>query len=326
MPPSGDLLNKGFIVNPGVNPEVNQGTDRGSRNGGRTFIVTGLLRSGTSLVASILQQAGIFIGSEINDIVFEDEAIARILISGDTAALHRIIGERNANYRTWGFKLPVLCRYLEPAQLALFDDPHLVVTFRDPVSMSVRTSLSEYQRPMDALREAMDDLNALMAFIASVRCPSLLLSYEKALMMPHDFVDAVMRFCGLPENAALRERLVAVIEPNRASYVAGARRRYEGVIEGVLDGRLYGWCRLTHSTDPVAIEVLVDDASVVTLAADVFRQDLLDAGVGQGSHGFFIPLEVLHAAPDGVIRIRVADHGIELHNSGKRLRELASMP
>jgi hypothetical protein len=27
-----------------------------------------------------------------------------------------------------------------------------------------------------------------------------------------------------------------------------------------------------------------------------------------------------------VIRVRVADHGIELHNSGKRLRELASMP
>jgi hypothetical protein len=50
-----DLLNKGFIVN------------RESGEQGRTFIVSGLERSGISLIASFLQQAGIFIGSEIND-------------------------------------------------------------------------------------------------------------------------------------------------------------------------------------------------------------------------------------------------------------------
>ncbi len=37
-----------------------------------------------------------------------------------------------------------------------------------------------------------------MAFIEEVDCPYLLLSYEKALMFPGDFVDAVMRFCDIP--------------------------------------------------------------------------------------------------------------------------------
>jgi hypothetical protein len=45
--------------------------------GRRTFIATGLYRSGTSLVASILQQAGIFMGRQINDAVFEDERDGR---------------------------------------------------------------------------------------------------------------------------------------------------------------------------------------------------------------------------------------------------------
>ena len=309
-----DLLNKGYIVTPH--------TKRRSGKGGRTFIVTGLFRSGTSLAASILQQAGIFIGGEINDIVYEDEEIAGTLTAGDTRALQRLIDERNANYRTWGFKLPMLWRYLEPAQFALFEDPHLIVTFRDAVATAVRTSLSEYQPATDTLREAIHDLNALMAFLADVRFPCLLLSYEKALTQPHDFIDAIMRFCGFPDNAALRERLIEVVEPNRPKYLAGARRRYEGTIEGIRDGSLYGWCRLTHSNNPVRLVVLSDELPVLTVAADVFRQDLLDAGIGKGTHGFFIPLDTLHVRDDSVIRIKIADHGVELCNSGRRLQDL----
>ena len=55
--------------------------------GRRTFIVTSRYRSGTSLVASILQQAGIFMGRQINDAVLEDEEMGAILTSGDAGAL-----------------------------------------------------------------------------------------------------------------------------------------------------------------------------------------------------------------------------------------------
>jgi len=59
-----DLINKGFIVN------------RQNAETGRTFIVTGLHRSGTSLVAALLRQAGLFIGGDANDVVYEDQEIA----------------------------------------------------------------------------------------------------------------------------------------------------------------------------------------------------------------------------------------------------------
>jgi hypothetical protein len=306
-----DLVNKGFIVN---RPAASM-----PGRGGRTFIVTGLHRSGTSLVASVLRHVGIFMGAEINDLVHEDEAIAKILIARDFNALRRLIRQRDANYGTWGFKFPMLCKSLRPDDVALFSDPHIIVAFRDPVSVAVRKSLSEYQEPMAALRIAVDDQAAMLTFVERLQCPTLLLSYEKSLVFPDDFIDSILQFCDLPRSNALRENLVRLIEPNRQTYIAQVRRHYGGVIDGVTGGWLYGWCCLTAVADPVALRLFVDDQPVLAFLADVFRQDLLDAGFGTGHHGFAIDLATLPIRPDSVIRIRVADHAIELDNSGRPL-------
>lgn len=308
---SEDLVNKGVIL--------------GQRSGdkGRSFIVTGLYRSGTSMVAALLQRAGLFIGGEINDIVYQDEEFFRALAAGDVQALQSLIEARNASHQSWGFKYPMLWRAMTATQLGMFDSPRLIITFRDPVSMAVRTSLSEYQDPMRALRDSVSELAALMSFISDLTCPYLLLSYEKALTFPDDCIDALLRFCDIPLDAALHGRLRAAIELNRPRYMQSARRRFDGLIEGVRSGHLYGWCALTGVLEPVTLEVLADDRLVAQVIANVFRQDLLDAGVGQGRHGYFVPLDVLGAQPDSVIRVRVAKHGVELDNSGRRLRELA---
>jgi len=49
---------------------------------------------------------------------------------------------------------------------------------------------------------------------------------------------------------------------------------------------------------------------------------LIDAGIGNGRHGYFVPLEELRAGPDSLIRVQVARYGVELVNSGTRLCEL----
>jgi len=200
-----DLTNRGVIINRPAGPSV---------RGVRTLIVTGLYRSGTSLVAAILHHAGIFMGRQINDAVFEDEEIGAALRSGDDGALRRLIDERNATHGTWGFKIPQVHTDLSPKQLALFDHAHLIVTFR-----AVRNSLSEYKKAMTALRDAVGQLAGLVAYLDSVSAPSLLLSYEKALIFPEDFVDALLLFSGLPSDAALRARLVGIVEPNRKAYL-----------------------------------------------------------------------------------------------------------
>ena len=216
--------------------------------------------------------------------------------------------------------------YLEATQLSLFNRPHLIITFRDPVAMAVRTSLSEYQEPIRAFQMSMLDLSALAAFIERLQCPYLLLSYEKALLFPRDFIGGVVRFCNLSIDDTMRRQLLAEIEPNRPRYLASARRRFEGFVEGIWGGGLYGWCCLTRSPEPVALELLIDDQVALPVLADRFRQDLLDAGLGNGCHGYFIDLATLQVTPESVIRVRVARHGIELQNSGKRLRDYDPHP
>jgi hypothetical protein len=308
----GDLVNKGFVLN------------RPSSEPGRTLIATGLQRSGTSLIAAMLQCAGLFIGNEINSAINEDEEIARALAARDIDALRLIVERRNAAHARWGFKYPMLCDALEPRQIGLFDRPRLIVTFRDPVAIAARTSLSEYQPAWRALQGAISRQAALVSFLDEIQCPTLLLSYEKALAFPHDCIDALLRFCDIAADARLSERLLALIEPNKPQYIATARRRYEGLIEGVRDGQLYGWCWLTRALDPVTLDVLVDDRFAMRVTADAFRQDLLDAGIGNGCHGYFIPLQALRARPGSVIRVWVAEYGIELNNSGKRLCDFGS--
>jgi hypothetical protein len=309
-PPASDLVNRGCIVT------------RVNDTRARTLIVTGVQRSGTSLVASILQRAGLFIGSDINDIVFEDAEIERALRQRDLPDLRRIIGERNAQHQQWGFKYPMLCQSLPADRLRLFDAPRLIVMVRDPVAMAVRRAVSEYREPMQAMRELLAEQAALMDFVAQIDCPALLLSYEKALAFPEHFLAALLNFTGLPVAAGLHRDLLGMIEPNRWRYVAFARSQYDGLIDGVSNGQLYGWCRRLMSAEPVMLDVLIDDRLVITLCADEFRQDLLEAGIGAGRHGFSVPLAALPARPDSSVRIRVAGHTLELGNSGRRLRDL----
>ena len=307
-----DLVNRGIIVNrPSSSPAA----------GARTFIVTGLQRSGTSLVASILQQAGIFMGRQISDAVFEDEEMLAILGSGDRDALRRLIADRNANYGTWGFKAPELHTKLRPEDLTLFDNAHLIVPFRDIAAMSVRRSLSEYRDSMDALREAVGKLDALVTFLGGTRAPSLLVSYEKALLFRNEFVESLMRFCGLPDNAALRTRLIERIEPNRQHYIDHARQTFRGVVDGVFDHCLCGWCQLIGDADPVLLDIHIDGHLVTSSPADQFRQDLADAGIGEGKHGFQVDLRPFKPRPESVIAVKVARWADELENSGRRLAQ-----
>jgi hypothetical protein len=312
------MINKGFFA-------LNAVAERAG-GGGRTFIVTGQQRSGTSLVASVLRRVGIFMGAEINDYVHEDEALAKILIARDRHRLRHTIRERDANFGTWGFKFPMLCDVLAPAELGMFCNPHVIVPMRDPIAVAVRQGLSEFHQPMPALRDAAKALTAMVEFVDRLDCPVLLLSYEKSLVFPADFIDAIVRFGDLPRGGALRERLIGLIEPNRKDYIEVVRRQHTGIIEGITDGWLCGWSRLTASADPVALELLADDRPVLAFQADLFRQDLLDAGYGAGRHGFRLDLGALKLRPDVVIRIRVAAHGMELENSGRRLGTYRMLP
>jgi hypothetical protein len=48
-----------------------------------------------------------------------------------------------------------------------------------------------------------------------------------------------------------------------------------------------GWAWDSNQpTTPVSVDIYVDGTLAGTAQADTFRQDLLDAGIGDGNHGF----------------------------------------
>jgi hypothetical protein len=319
----GNLGNTGGLLNTGIiAPPRPVGTRPRRDAGKRTFIVTGIARSGTTLVAGLLKDAGVFMGQFLHDVVEEDAAMLEALHSRDMTMLRTLIGERNAGHAQWGFKLPNLHAYLEHQELAGFRNPRLVVIFRDPVAVAVRNALSEHYPEMQALIAATNAAYSLARFVERVPCPVLLLSYEKALAFPGVLIDNLLAFCELRPDDATRNRMFLRVQPNRAEYLVAARRRFVGAIDGVLDGQLYGWCAQEGRVEPVRLELHVADRVVATFSADHFRQDLAQIGVGNGSHGFYVDLEALGLAPETVISVKVAGRMLELQNSGRTLGTL----
>jgi hypothetical protein len=69
------------------------------------------------------------------------------------------------------------------------------------------------------------------------------------------------------------------------------RITYDGRLQAVVNGKAIGWAwdpqdRARH----VEVGIEIDEQVVVSGVADIFRDELVDAGVGDGSHGFLLEL------------------------------------
>ena len=70
------------------------------------------------------------------------------------------------------------------------------------------------------------------------------------------------------------------------------------------------------------LDLLIDDRPAATFPAAEFRDDLLAANVGNGSHAFSLDLGDFDVTDRSVIRVRISRRSFELENSGKSLAEL----
>ena len=66
---------------------------------------------------------------------------------------------------------------------------------------------------------------------------------------------------------------------------------YEGRLQGVGDGHVLGWVWAPgQPRERVPVTVLVDGLEVASGVADCHREDLSKLGIGDGAHGFLLPL------------------------------------
>ena len=163
----------------------------------KTLLITGLARSGTSMLAAMLQAAGVWLGDHVYEPINEDAEITQMLRARDLFRLDALIKRQNAKAPIWGFKMPDLHQFLQHDELTRFRNPHLIVIFRDPVAIAVRNVVSEHVDGAQAMVEATSATHSLTRFVLASHLPFLFLSYEKALLFPRVFVDSVLSFCGV---------------------------------------------------------------------------------------------------------------------------------
>ena len=325
MAKNSDAFDPSTVLNQGVIARAAPTRGRRRVAAEKTLLITGLARSGTSMLAALLQAAGVWLGDHVYEPINEDAEIAQILRARDFYRLDALIERQNARTPVWGFKMPDLHQFLQHDEMTRFRNPHLIVIFRDPVAIAVRNALSEQADGTQAIIEATSATHSLTQFVNASHLPFLFLSYEKALVFPRVFVDSVLNYCGIALDEAKRVELLRHIQPNRTQYVLTANRTFEGHLEGVLDGRLYGWVRHVGHLAPVTLDLLIDDRLAATFPAAEFRDDLLAAGLGNGNHAFFLDLGDYEMTDSSVIRVRFNRRTFELENSGRSLAELKDL-
>lgn len=308
-------LNDGLILRCGDAADASNGDTE------RTIIITGIARSGTTMMAAVLRQAGLFIGEKVYE-TEEDVAIVHIASGRLKDHLPDLIAQRNQRHSIWGFKLPNLHAQFSWRDLALFRNLRLVVVYRDPVAVSLRHSLAErFEEEEDTLYASIRALEAQTRFIDKGGRPALLVSYEKMITVPEKILGSIFEFCAVSPNADAMKGIINKIKPNNERYISGATRNFSGSVDHILENRLSGWCQEWHSLIPILVDLFIDGELVDSQVSDVFRADLLEAGIGNGAHGFIFDLDRHKISDESIVRVKINRRTVELANSGKKLRE-----
>ncbi len=289
-----------------------------------TIIVSGVGRSGTSAVAKLLHELGVPMGNTKDRAVYEDEEFVQSLLFFDHLRLKKLIEDRNTQHSKWGVKFASLQNHLMPPQMTRFRNPHLVVVMRDTVATASRAFSSDREAGSikDTLLNIMQQTSDLMNFVMRVECPVLLISYEKLIAFPDQAISALSAFCGVEVTDEIRQRAKHAIEPNNRAYIQLFHNQWRGYLDGVLNNCLIGWCCAGDGATPVDVELLANGKAVASAKADLFRQDLLDAGIGDGSFSFKIDIAGLKLNKKSVLQVRVAGQDYMLDGSGRTLQEL----
>ena len=293
----------------------------------RTIIVSGVARSGTSMIARVLCAGGLFMGDEIDDVVFEDHAFARMFehIGYDPAKLDRLVEFRNANHLVWGLKRPHLHVHGVDA-IRHFRNPLVILTVRDPVAIAERNAIAEVTDPALGVSVAMQDLEDMIVFARALTCPTLLISYERALEQPDMCISALFDFCSLDVPPATRQAMRVLIEPGRPDYIINARRVFEGYIDNIRETILTGWVWQKDVPAPMPVTLIRDGVLVSDHMANQMRSDLVHSGIGSGCHGFSIDLAGHGFGPHSRVGVKIGGRDFLLTNSGATVLELGGNP
>lgn len=301
---------------------VNRGVAEVGHDCGRSdlpIMVVGVARGGTSMVAGVLSALGVFMGDRASAPVYEDVRLAEAFEKGDSLLAARIASEYTARGQQWGWKRPSSVNYLDRLEQAAGPARYIFV-FKDVFSIANRNSISMLADILPGISSALVEYGKMIEFLRRSNRQTLLVSYDKAMRYPQEFVRSVAEFCGINLTDELERSAVAVINPEPEQYLDMSRTtKAQGRLGGVANrNTVFGWARNFYSRTPVTVDILVNDRIAGSVVADRHRPDL-ETRFGQNcAFRFELPPGVSLESGD-LLRARVKNEVRDLENCPLRV-------
>lgn len=278
------------------------------------IVVVGVARGGTSMVAGSMAKLGIFMGDKAAPPVFEDMRLSDSFERRDLRAVQDIVQEYSLQHGLWGWKRPSSINYLDAVHRAL-NAPRYIFIYKDILSIALRNTISMLSDTIAELESANQQYYKTVEFLRKQSIHAMLVSYDKALADPTNFLKELTHFCGIDPDEDKMRQARAFITSNPEQYLDVSRiTKSQGHLDGIASGRVYGWARLVNSDEPASVDIFIDDEKVGTVVADKTRPDLMER-FNQACAFYFDLPEGMTLRPGVKLRARVVHDVHDLNNS-----------
>lgn len=184
----------------------------------RKIMVTGLGRSGTSSIGSLLHHLGYFLGesdSEQGSPFYESPRLRDQLTTAEANACAAALNGLASQHPRYAWKDPKLASPKGLDVLAQLDNEWLVIAvFRDPVAIAQRRVASDGVSFADALKLVTKGQARLLDFCSRCAKPTIYISYEYFITQTPGVVAELMKYIDhdpttVGSASALIERLLS---------------------------------------------------------------------------------------------------------------------
>jgi hypothetical protein len=310
----GSLLNMGVVVG---NVDDNA---QHQKSRCESVVVLGTARGGTSMVSGALHHLGVFMGDHAKAPVYEDVALGEAIEKRREEDIRRIVDVYSSKHHLWGFKRPSAVYHL-PDIASYFPAPKYIFVFKDILSIANRNRISMGLDVLAGLERALSDYARLVDFLGTVACPYILISYDKALSNPEQFIDALTKFLHLEPSEDQRVQALNFISPDPKEYIDKSRiTKAIGTLDIVKQTSASGWAKYVYRREPATVVLFINGKEVKRTVANLYRSDLKEKGVHpSGCCAFYFDFIESPVHPNDEIRVKVVDEIIDLRNSPMRV-------
>ena len=175
----------------------------------KTIIVLGSPRGGTSMIAGLLREFGIFMGDGLGK-NHEDPKF----LGNDINTIETTIKERNEKYNVWGWKVPHTIFYIDKIE-HLLTNPSYIIVYRNIHKVAESQIRHSNADKISALKVTTNYYAKIMEFIEKSKAPILVINYESLVQNKISGIETLSNFLKIQLTAQTLDNCIRFIDPDK---------------------------------------------------------------------------------------------------------------